>query len=381
MAVKIVRQHNKIALLGSPTSAAAQAAGREGAPAALRAAGLPDRLRALGYDVADLGDDTARIYKSDDENPRARNIRGVLACLDTLKPRIEQAVKSGALPLLLSGDSSVVIATAAGARRYFRHVGLIYMNGTASLETPATTSSGCVDHMVISHVTGRGAAEMVRFWIEPPLVRDPDLALFGVVQLGDAEKKMMERATLRCYLAEDVRRMGPADAARAAVEWVHGSGNPFVLHFGVDVLAGFQATDDRNDAGLRLEEVREALEVFATQKELAAMEVTAYDPTKDADGSGAKLVVDLLAEVLAKRLEILSAPPQPEAAADSGEQTESAESPAPASTTADESSPAPASEAAAPSDSAHEQNPPKTDSELSESDSPAVPREADGPHS
>ena len=40
MAAKIVRQPKKIALLGVPTSAAATAPGREGAPQALRSAGL-----------------------------------------------------------------------------------------------------------------------------------------------------------------------------------------------------------------------------------------------------------------------------------------------------------------------------------------------------
>ena len=47
MAVKIVRQPNKIALLGSPTSAAAMSPGHEGAPAALRAAGLAERLHSM----------------------------------------------------------------------------------------------------------------------------------------------------------------------------------------------------------------------------------------------------------------------------------------------------------------------------------------------
>ena len=45
--------------------------------------------------------------------------------------------------------------------------------------------------------------------------------------------------------------------------------------------------------------------IFVQQKHLAAIEVTAYNPTKDADGSGAKLVVDLLAGILENRLESL----------------------------------------------------------------------------
>jgi arginase family enzyme len=49
VAVKVVRQPNKIALLGAPTSAAAMSAGHEKAPGALRSAGLIDRLRAIRF--------------------------------------------------------------------------------------------------------------------------------------------------------------------------------------------------------------------------------------------------------------------------------------------------------------------------------------------
>ena len=183
MAVKIVRQPNKIALLGAPTSAAAMSPGHEGAPAALRNAGIVERLRAIGYEVSDFGDDPPQLYQPDEESPRARNLPRILAAIEALKPRVEQAVKSGALPLILSGDCSVALATVAGVRRYFRNVSMIYMDRDADLNTPATTTSGCVDGMAVSHLTGRGAAELVRFWGEPPLVREPDVALFGVDRL------------------------------------------------------------------------------------------------------------------------------------------------------------------------------------------------------
>ena len=322
MAVKIVRQANKIALLGAPTSAAAMSVGHEGAPAALRAAGLTARLREIGHDVADLGDDPVQLFKPDEESPRARNLSRVIASLEALKPRVEQAVKSSALPLILSGDCSIALATVAGARRYFRKVSLIYMDGDADLNTPATTPSGCVDGMVVSHLTGRGAAEMVRFWGEPPLVREPDLALFGVARLDPPEEQVLATSPLRRFLAADVKRMGPAAAAHAAIDRIKGNGYQFVLHFDVDVISDFPATNYPGAGGLTLEEVREALLVFAQQKELAAFEVTAYNPTKDPDGSGVKIIVDLLVEALGARLEALkssdaavSAPPSAAAAA------------------------------------------------------------------
>src|SRR5277367_4533408 len=189
-------------------------AGSEGAPAALRVVGLIDRLRSVGYEVVDYGDDPPQVFKPDTESPRARNIPAVLKSIETLKPRVEQAVKSGALPVILSGDCSIALATVAGARRYFRHLSMIYMDRDADLNTPATTPSGCLDGMVVSHLTGRGAAELVRFWGEPQLVREPELALFGIDRLDSAEERLLSTSPLRRYLATDVQRMGPTAAAQ-----------------------------------------------------------------------------------------------------------------------------------------------------------------------
>ena len=329
MAVKIVRQANKIVLLGAPTSAAAMSLGHEGAPTALRAAGLAQRLSSIGYTVTDMGDDPARHFEPDEESPRARNLPRILAAVETLKPRVELAVKSAALPIILGGDCSIALATIAGVRRYFRHVSMIYMDRDADLNTPATTASGCVDGMVVSHLTGRGAAELVRFWGEPPLVREPDLALFGVERLDPPEDEILQRSTIRSYFAKDIKRTGAAAAAQTAVDRIRGNGYEFVLHFDVDVIADFAATNYPGSGGLQLEEVRDALKVFVSQKHLAAIEVTAYNPAKDADGSGAKLIIDLLAEVFAARLETLSAAssaagPAPEASAERPAESKSA---------------------------------------------------------
>ncbi|HEV3253029.1 MAG TPA: arginase family protein [Candidatus Acidoferrales bacterium] len=315
MAVRIIRQPNKIALLGVPTSAAGLAAGPERAPAALRAAGLVEALRGVGYEVTDLGDDPPQLYQPDEDSPRARNLPRVVASLEALKPRVEAAVKSGALPLILSGDCSIALATVAGVRRYFRNVSLAYFDRDADLNTPATTSSGCVDGMVIAHMTGRGAAELVRFWGEPPLVREPDIVLFGVDRFDPAEEELLRRAPIRRYLATDIQRRGVRVAAQEALERIHGNTNEFVLHFDVDVISSedFSATSFPGSGGLRWDEVRESLEVFATQKHLAAFEVTAYNPERDPDGSGAKRLIELLVAVLAARLRALPEVAQPPA--------------------------------------------------------------------
>lgn len=318
MAAKIVRQPNQITLLGAPSSAAALSRGHERAPQALRAAGLVDRLKSIGYKVNDLDDGPSFLFEPDQESPRARNVSRVLQALESLKPRVELAVKSGGLPLILAGDCSMALGLIAGMRRYYRTVSLIYMDRDADLNVPATTPSGCVDGMVVSHLTGRGAAEMVRFWGEPPLVRDPDLALFGVDRLDPPEEKALSAFPIRHYLAADVMRMGPARAAEQAIEKIHGNTNEFALHLDVDVISDFRATNYPGTGGLSLDDVRDVLTVFAQQKHLAAIEVAAYNPELDADGSGAKTIIDLLAEALEHRLKALAGTPAESVVVDAG---------------------------------------------------------------
>ena len=337
MAVKIIRQPKKIALIGAPTSAAAMSPGHERAPAALREAGLVARLQEVGYEVADMGDSLAQVSQPDDEHPRARNLPAVLAALHDLRPRVEHAVKSGALPLVIGGDCAIALATVSGVRRYYRNVSLVWMDRDADMNIPASTPSGCVDGMVVSHIVGRGAPELVRFCGEPPLVREPDVALFGVDRLDPAEDAMLVRSPIRRYLAADVLRQGAAAAADVALERVHVSSHEFILHFDVDVISAddFRATNYAATGVLRLDDVRQALEVFLRQKNLAAVEVTVYNPTLDPDGSGAKLLVDLLASAFAMRLEALAtAEPAPAPAAAPAQEAASSAAAAANSTTA-----------------------------------------------
>ncbi len=313
MAVRIVRQPKKIALIGAPSSAAAFAAGHERAPAALRAAGLAERLTAAGYEVSDLGDCAPRSFGVDDEHPRARNLTEIVAGLNDLRPRVEQPVKTGALVLVLGGECVQSMAVIAGARRYYKHVNLVWVDRDADLNTPATTPSGRVDGMVVAHIAGRGAAELVRFWGEPPLVREPDVLLFGVDRLDPGEQEFLNRSPMPRMFAADVQRMGAPAAGRHALERLHADGREFVLHFDVDVIAeeDFAAADIPGRGGLRLAEVREALRAMLAHKNLVGLDVAAYQPEKDPDGSGAKIIVDLLVDALAARLETLTAPPPP----------------------------------------------------------------------
>src|SRR5260370_21135135 len=96
--------------------------GSEKAPAALRAAGLAEKLQAAGYEVVDHGDCAPRLFADDDEHRRARNLTEIVAGLNDLKTRAAIAVKCRALLLVLCGDCPQVIGSLAGPPRCSKHI-------------------------------------------------------------------------------------------------------------------------------------------------------------------------------------------------------------------------------------------------------------------
>ena len=310
MAVKIARQPKKIALIGAPSSAAAFLPGSEKAPAALRAAGLVERLQSAGFEVIDHGDCASRLFADDEEHRRARNVNEIVAGLTDLKTRAEIAVKSGALVLVLGGDCAQSIGLLTAARRYYKHLNLFWMDRDADLNTPATTPSGRIDGMVVAGIIGKGAPELVRFWGEPPLVREPDVYLFGVERLDPPEQEFLAKSPMRHMLAVDVQRKSAAAAAKTALSHLHADSREYCVHLDTDLIsnAEFPAVNVPAEGGMPLADVRAALSEAARSNFLVGLTVTQYNPDKDPDSSAAKKLIDLLVDALSVRLEAAPVP-------------------------------------------------------------------------
>jgi arginase len=330
LAVKIIRQPKKIALIGAPSSAAAFLPGSEKAPAALRAAGIVERLESIGFEVIDHGDCAPRLFADDEEHRRARNLPAIVAGLNDLKLRAEVAVKSGALVLVLGGDCAQNIGLLTGARRYYKNLSLLWLDRDADINTPATTPSGRIDGMVVAHIIGKGSPELVRFWSESPLVREPDVTLFGLERVDPPEQEFLGKSPLRHVLAADIQAQGAAKSAQDALVHLHAGTRPFVLHLDTDVIdqEEFPAVNVPASGGLSFDQVRTALAEFAKSESLVGLDVAQYNPDRDPDGSAAKKLVDLLAQVFAARFEAFSTStedPAPESSPDDSQEISSSE--------------------------------------------------------
>jgi len=162
--------------------------------------------------------------------------------------------------------------------------------------------------MALAGIIGKGSPELVRFWGEPPLVREPDTVIFGLVRLDPAEQEFLARSPMRHVFAADIQAKGLPKAAVDALGQLHADAREFMLHLDLDVISQeeFPATNVPGSGGLTFGEVQSSLEEFAKHKNLLGLDVAQYNPDRDPDGTGARKLVDMLASVLSARLAALT---------------------------------------------------------------------------
>ena len=280
----------ELGLLGVPSSAAAHGPGQEKAPAALRRAGLPERLAAAGARIVDYGDLPVVRWRPDPHHRRPHNLQAVLSVLRKTSRRVGEILADGRVPLVLGGECSVTIAVMSAFLDRGIEPALLYMDGGVDLFTPATNPTGILDSMGVAHLLDEpgAAAELAGFGPVRPLLRDDRLLLFGYTDHPGAEHDVLVGRELAGLPAERIRGR-PEQAAEDALARVRTSADRFLLHLDVDVVDFFDlpvADVPLHNAGLTFDEAMTCLAVFAGHEGLAGLAITEFNPDHGAeDGS------------------------------------------------------------------------------------------------
>jgi arginase len=280
----------KLSVIGVPTSAGAFAPGQERAPEALRAAGLLDRLRARGVDVTDLGDSEPFRWRPDPSSPLAQNANAVAASARDTAFRVDEALKSGAAPLLvLGGDCTVELGIVSGHTAGIESFGLVYFDVHPDLNTPHSTHAGAFDWMGVAHMLAIEGTDPRVSGIGPraPLLDNDQLLLFawGDDQARSSEHDQIALRGLQHVRLDDVAADPPA-AARGVLEGFATRFDRLLVHFDVDTVdftdAPLSENTGRNE-GLSLADALSALAVLVSSERLSALTITELNPLHGAD--------------------------------------------------------------------------------------------------
>jgi arginase len=284
------------ALIGAPTSLGAFAPGQEQAPRALREAGLTAD--------ADFGDIPLRRWRPDREHRRAQNVAGVVQAAREVAERVEAAIRSGHVPVVIGGDCTAGVGTVAGALAAASEpLGLVYFDMHPDLNTPDTIVTGTLDWMGTAHLLGlRGTVpELAAIGPRVPMLIPADLLLFARdrSQTKPGEQETIDARGITAIEIEEVAA-DPGAAARRALELM--ARPRYLVHFDVDVVDFVDLPLSENtghNIGLPFDAACAALEPLVADPRFAGLTVTEHNPAHGPeDGSATAALAAALQRVL-----------------------------------------------------------------------------------
>lgn len=269
--------------------------------------GLPERLLALGLAERIGARHAARLQPPPyvperDRETLTLNAGGIAKFTPELADAVEAVLDRDEFPLVLGGDCSIVLGSMLALRRRGRF-GLLFIDGHADFYQPEVNPNGEAASMDLAFATGHGPRALTDFEGRAPLVRSADTVAFG---FRDADEQVEYGSQplpddLRAFDLAAVRKLGVAEAARAAVAHVaRDELDGFFIHVDADCLndAIMPAVDYRIPGGLWWDELRSVLEIALASGRVTGLEIAIYNPELDADGAAGRGLAGMLAEAL-----------------------------------------------------------------------------------
>jgi arginase len=203
----------------------------------------------------------------------------VAACFDLnrqLAGEVAAARTDGVLPVVLTGNCHSQQAVIAGVGS--DDLGLVWLDCHADFNTPETTETGFFDGYALAMIVGdcwQTLCATVPGFV--PLAQERTL-LVGVRDLDAGERQRLASSAIHRVAAGGIGRLGD-HLARV------GAGR-LSLHVDLDVLdpAHGRANEYAVAPGITPDELIEAVGAIVGDRELAALTLSAYDPSYDEDG-------------------------------------------------------------------------------------------------
>jgi arginase len=294
----------EVAIIGAPLDLGQDRRGVDMGPSAMRSAGLAERLTSLGFRVRDHGNvETAVREATALQDEHARFLPEIRETCERIAAKVAEESRAGAIPLVLGGDHSVALGTLGGLASVHGPGGVLWIDAHSDINTPATSPSGNVHGMALGAALGlAGDAFDSDAW-PLPAVDAKRVALVGIRELDDGERRLLREAGVRVFTMSEIDRIGVERAVREALDRVAGPG---FVHVSLDMdaldpeLAPGVGTPVRG--GLTYREAHLALELVAESGIAGSLEVVEVNPILDRENTTALTAVELVASALGKTI-------------------------------------------------------------------------------
>jgi arginase len=274
-------------------------------PAAIRIAGLLEKIEVLGYQVEDKGDIAVRVRgRSTRENPHLKNLDDIVGSCEALARWVENTLFQQRFPLVIGGDHSMAIGTIAGVaahcRKNGKKPGVVWIDAHADMNLETTTPSGNIHGMPMAVSLGLGAYPLTNIMGFSPKVAAENCALVGLRSVDHLEKRTVRDMNLALYTMADIDRMGIQNVANEVLKRLEGKADHIHVSFDIDSVDPSVAMGVGTpvSGGLTYREAHLLMETICERGCMASLEIAEVNPILDHQNRSAAFAVELIASAL-----------------------------------------------------------------------------------
>jgi arginase len=299
----------RIRIIGVPMDLGQSRRGVDMGPSALRVAGLQARLKQLGRQVEDIGNVAVKQPEEQHYGDKSAKYLGEIA--ETCKGLAEMVCKTldeDMVPLVLGGDHSIALGTAAGAAAHFhkqsKRIGMIWLDAHGDMNTPESSPSGNVHGMPLAAIMGYGPPELTEMGGIKPMVEPRNVVLVGIRDLDSKERRLVRDSGVHIYTMRDIDERGMREVMSEALKFAGDDTAGVAVSLDMDFVDPSDAPGVGTPVrgGVTYREAHLALEMIADSKSMVSFELVEINPVIDLHNTTATLGVELVLSGLGKKI-------------------------------------------------------------------------------
>jgi len=293
-------------LVGAPVDSGKRRRGCLMGPDAYRTAGLAQTIRELGHDLTDIGNVTpAKLRPAHSTNDRIFALGETVAWTEALMEVGREAAAQG-FPIFIGGDHSLSLGSVAGVAAHAANAGreqfVLWLDAHTDYHTPLTTGSGNLHGTPLGYVTGRNGFEA--FPPLPAVVPTENICLLGLRSVDDSESEALATSAMQAHDMRAVDERGIAPILNDFLDQVAEADGLLHVSLDVDFLdpSIAPAVGTTVPGGTSFREAHLVMEILHDSGLVTSLDLVELNPFLDERGRTAKLMVDLTASLLGRRV-------------------------------------------------------------------------------
>lgn len=294
-------------LIGAPVESGANQRGCVMGPDAYRTAGLAEILQSLGHEVSDLGNAaTASDQVLSHSNSAIHDLGATIGWAIALEDAAYNAARQSDMPIFLGGDHTISIGTVPGVARYAAETGreqfVLWLDAHPDLHTLASTKSGNLHGTPVAYFLGLEGFEDYPKLLAP--VKASHVCMVGIRSVDVAEKALLAEHQVTVHDMRSIDEHGIVRPMRDFIERVTDAHGALHVSLDVDFLEPdiAPAVGTTVPGGITFREAHLIMEMLHDSGLVTSLDVVELNPFLDDRGRTAKLMVDLCASLMGRKV-------------------------------------------------------------------------------